>query len=245
MDIIAHRGASGAAPENTMLAFRLAWQLGVNGIELDVHMSRDGCIMVHHDATTQRCARVNLTITDTNSEVLCKLDVGRWRGAQFAGATMPRLDDVLTEAPAGSRVLIELKGGVNMVPALQQTLTAKDYSGLRIALISFDLPALIACHQALPELPYYPVFSLQDEDTAPKYSPKEWITIAQQHGFTGLDPDYRDIDKDFATAAQAAQLDLITWTVNDPKQVPVLDSLGVSAIATDWPEQLQQIAKTL
>jgi glycerophosphoryl diester phosphodiesterase len=246
MDIIAHRGASGQAPENTMPAFLLAWQLGADGIELDVRLSRDRRVIVHHDADTRRSARCDLKIADTDSAVLCELDVGYWRGEAFRGTRIPLLDEVLAEVPGGKRVLIEIKCGPEIIPALQQTLAETNGSDIRIGPISFHLDTLIACREAFPLLPCYPVFSFQsDENNGAVAKPQDWIGVAQQHGFPGLDPDHRDITADYVAAIHAAGLELVTWTVNDTQRLRELHSMGVDTITSDWPERMLEALKEL
>lgn len=235
MDIVAHRGASGDAPENTLAAFRLAWEQRADGIELDVHLSRDGRIMVHHDADTGRCAGASHVIADTDSRILRGLDVGRWKGERFAGQRMPFLDEVLATVPAGRRVLVELKCGPAIVPALVAGLAALDPGRLRLALISFELDSLAAAHAALPQVPCYYLV-----EAVPGGYGDDLIQLACEHGFRGLDPESTAIDARFAAAARAAGLDLLTWTVNDPARVRPLRDFGLSALTTDWPALLRQ-----
>ncbi|MCB1806648.1 MAG: glycerophosphodiester phosphodiesterase, partial [Candidatus Competibacteraceae bacterium] len=122
MLIIAHRGASGEAPENTLAAFDLAWRQQADGIELDVRLSRDGRVMVHHDPTTKRLTGTDLSIADSTSDALRQLDFGIWKGPEFAGQRMPVLDEVLAAAPPGKQVVIEIKCGPEIIPALSQVL---------------------------------------------------------------------------------------------------------------------------
>jgi glycerophosphoryl diester phosphodiesterase len=241
MDIIAHRGASAHAPENTMAAFRLAWESGADGIELDVRLSRDDEIVVHHDGTTRRSAGVNLIIADTDSDILRSLDVGRWKGEAFAGETMPFLAEVLQEAPQDSWVLVEMKCGPEIIPALQVTL-AQTASRSRIMLIAMRLDTLAACCVALPHIPC----SLVVPCVRPTAGRKTClphslalIELAKDYGLAGLDPDYRGINRDFAAAVCAAGLKLFTWTVNSAIDARRLALLGLHAITTDYPAELR------
>jgi glycerophosphoryl diester phosphodiesterase len=239
MDIIAHRGASGCAPENTLAAFRLAWQLGADGIELDVRLSRDGLIMVHHDADTRRSTGATYLIAETDSRTLRQLEARYHHGDEFRANRIPLLTEVLAEVPTGKRVLIEIKCGAEIIPALSDMLSKIDPADMRIGLISFHLNALIACREAFPQLPCYPVFSYQDEDDPGAVAALEdWIEVARQHGFTGLDPDHRDITPAFAAAVKAAGLELVTWTVNDTDRLKQLHALGVDTVTSDWPGRM-------
>jgi glycerophosphoryl diester phosphodiesterase len=233
MDIIAHRGASGEAPENTLAAFELAWRQQADGIEMDVHLSRDGRVMVHHDPDTRRCGGVELRIADTGSVRLRELDVGCWKAAEFAGQRMPYLEEALGTVPAGRRVLIEIKCGPEIVPVLAEALHAVSHA--RITLISFRLDSLDACRARLPEIPC--CYLIEAADTG--YDP-DLIELARTRGYTGLDPEYRGIDADFAARVHAAGLELLTWTVNDPSWMTPLSDWGVAGVTTDWPVRMRR-----
>jgi glycerophosphoryl diester phosphodiesterase len=241
MDIIAHRGASAHAPENTMAAFRLAWESGADGIELDVWLSRDDEIVVHHDSTTRRCAGVNLAIADTDSATLRSLDVGRWKGEVFAGEAMPLLAEVLQEGPPGSWVLVEIKCGPEIIPVLQVTL-AQIATRLRIVLLAMRLETLAACRIALPHIPCSLVIPWVEPTAGQRTDLPHWsalIEIAKNYGLAGLDPDYRSINREFAAAVRAAGLQLFTWTVNSVIDAHRLALLGLHAITTDYPAELR------
>lgn len=233
MDIIAHRGASGEAPENTLAAFELAWQQQADGIEMDVHLSRDGRVMVHHDPDTRRCGGVALLIADTDSDRLRELDVGCWKAAEYGGQRMPYLEEVLATVPAGRRVLIEIKCGPEIVPALAEILNPA--CGTRITLISFRLDSLDACRSRLPAIPCCYIIEAGDAD----YDP-ELIELARARGYTGLDPEYRGIDAGFAARVRAAGLELLTWTVNEPDWLARLRDWGLSGVTTDWPGRMRR-----
>ena len=115
-EIIAHRGASGEAPENTLAAFRRAFAQGADGIEGDFRLTRDGEIVCLHDATTGRTAGADLVVADTDLARLRALDVGAWKGPQWAGERIPTLAEVLGLVPAGKRLYIELKSGLEILP---------------------------------------------------------------------------------------------------------------------------------
>ena len=109
--IIAHRGASGDAPENTLAAFRLAWEQEADGIEMDLHLSRDGKIVVFHDKTLRRTAGVRGRVCDKTWDELRCLDVGLWKDPRWRGERIPLLEEALEVVPLGKSVWLELKGG--------------------------------------------------------------------------------------------------------------------------------------
>ena len=123
--IIAHRGASHAAPENTLAAFALAWQEGADGIEGDFHLTADGRILCIHDATTACTGGKNLVVREQPLAVLQQCDVG-------GGAPPPTLDEILPTIPRGKTLEIEVKCGEEIMPPLAALLSRqKDGSGHR------------------------------------------------------------------------------------------------------------------
>lgn len=240
MRIIAHRGASARAPENTLAAFRLAWAQQADGIELDVHLSRDQRIMVHHDRDTWRCTGIRHVIADTDSRVLRGLDAGRWKSPEYAGERIPFLEDVLAAVPSGRWVLVEIKCGREIIPVLQALLSAYPLDSIHLALISFHWDVLAECREVFPALPCYPVveaaggiFGKAGFDTA---------LIERARAYTGLDLDHRGLDAGFAAAVRAAGLQLLTWTVNDPNRLGFLQRIGVDAVTTDYPAEWRAVA---
>src|SRR5882757_4224835 len=107
--IIAHRGASFEAPENTLAAYRLAWQQNADGAEGDFQLTRDGRIVCIHDLTTGRTADANRVVAQSTFEELRRLDVGMWKHPRFAGERIPTLDEILALLPAGNLFFIEIK----------------------------------------------------------------------------------------------------------------------------------------
>lgn len=241
MDIIAHRGSSARAPENTLAAFRLAWQQGADGIELDVHLSRDQRIMVHHDPDTARCAGVRYPLAETDSAILRRLDVGRWKHAEYAGQTIPLLEEVLDEVPDGRHVLIEIKCGREVIPVLQRTLIPPITNRIAVALISFHWDVMAECRAGFPALPCYPVVAAPQSPGSGGITGFDPELIQRARGYAGLDLDHRGLDAGFAAAAREAGLELLTWTVNDPARFAFLNRLGVSAVTTDCPDQWRAV----
>ena len=107
VEIIAHRGASHAAPENTLAAARLAWSENADAMEADFRLTADGQIVALHDETTRRVAGTAHVVAETSLAELQQLDVGRWKDPQFAGESPPTLGQLLETVPEGKRFLAE------------------------------------------------------------------------------------------------------------------------------------------
>ncbi|HEX9078052.1 MAG TPA: glycerophosphodiester phosphodiesterase family protein, partial [Desulfuromonadaceae bacterium] len=148
--IIGHRGASRDAPENTLAAFRLAWEQGADGIECDFRLTRDGRIVCIHDATTGRTAGVDLTVADASLDELRRLDAGAWKGSRWAGERIPLLEEVLALLPPGKRLLIELKSGPDIVPVLRDVLAGSGADPAATAILSFSEEVVAASRRVIP-----------------------------------------------------------------------------------------------
>src|SRR5580698_8356847 len=101
MEIIAHRGSSFEAPENTLAAVNLAWRQRADAVEIDVHLSRDGRLVVIHDSNTRRTTGVNRKVARQTLAELHALDAGRWKGLTWLGEKIPSLEEVLASVPPG------------------------------------------------------------------------------------------------------------------------------------------------
>ncbi len=148
--LIAHRGASREAPENTLAAFRLAWQEGADGIEADFRLTRDGRIVCLHDDTTKRTAGVDLAVAESTLEELRRLDIGAWKGARWRGERIPSLEEVLSGLPAGKMLMIELKCGPEIIEPLRRVLAADGVPVDKLRLLSFDARLVAGLKEQLP-----------------------------------------------------------------------------------------------
>lgn len=234
-EVIAHRGASKDAPENTLAAFRTAWDQGADAIELDTHLTRDGRIVVIHDADTRRTTGVNLKVEETNFADLRALDAGSWKGAKWKGERIPSLDEVLATIPDGKRVFIEVKCGAAILPELKRVIAASGLPAERITLIGFGHGVMKAAKELLPQIEVCWITRPPKNGGAPP-SAAELIATARAAGFDGLDLDRSfPIDAAFATAFRTAGLKLYVWTVDKPAEAKRLREAGVHGITSNVP----------
>ena len=152
--VLAHRGASAEAPENTLAAFRLAMEQGADGLELDVRRCASGEPVVIHDADTLRTSGAALRVADASLRELRALDAGAWKSPAFRGERIPTLDEVLRELPS-SVVNVELKSdGVpdaKLARAVAQVIRDRQ-AAARVIVSSFDPRLLAAFKVAAPEI---------------------------------------------------------------------------------------------
>ena len=116
--LVAHRGTSHEAPENTVAAFRLAWEQGADAIEGDFYLSKDQQIVCIHDETTKRTSGEDRVVSECTLDELRRLDVGKWKHPRFEGERISTLAEVLRTVPDGKQIFIEIKCGPEIVPFL-------------------------------------------------------------------------------------------------------------------------------
>lgn len=241
--IVAHRGASHDAPENTMAAFRRAWELGVESVELDVHVTRDRQAVVIHDPTTKRVTGVDRPVADQTLAEIRALDAGSWKHAAFRGERIPTLAEVLDSVPAGRTLFLELKSDAATIPDVVAAVVAHDPRprGGHLALQAYDPDTLAALSKALPAVPAYWTVNPPVEQTAAgeQYAlpyPRALIRQATARGFTGLALLYSSVDPEFLDAARAAGLAIDVWTINDASVLVDWQTRNVRWIETDRPD---------
>jgi glycerophosphoryl diester phosphodiesterase len=233
---IAHRGESADAPENTMAAFRLAWERGVPTIELDVHLTADGELILSHDPNTRRTTGVDRVIRQSSLAELRGLDAGRWKGERWAGERMPTLGEVLATIPRAGRALIEIKEGPEAVPALVEAVRESGRAPGQLAVISFNLETVAEAKRRLPQIPAYYLSSFRQDEATGAWTPSvdELIRQARSVGADGLDLSFRGpIDREAVRRVKAAGLEFYVWTVDDLEVAQRMIAAGVDGITTN------------
>jgi glycerophosphoryl diester phosphodiesterase len=229
--VVAHRGASHDAPENTLAAFRLGIDRRADALETDLRLTKDGRIVLLHDAGTKRTAGgVDHAAAGTDAATLRALDAGR-------GERIPFLEELLDLAPAGCGLFLEIKCGGEILPVLEALLRQSGRPG-QVTIIGFDLDVVAAAKRRLPEVPVCWLRSTAKDPSTKHPLPhrEEWIETARAKGLDGLDVHHEGLTADFAAAVRASGLALHAWTVNDPAEARRLASLGVASITTDRPD---------
>jgi glycerophosphoryl diester phosphodiesterase len=236
VELVAHRGESADAPENTLAAFKLAYERSVPIIELDVHLSKDGRLIVCHDPDTKRTTGVDLKIKDSTYEELRNLDAGSWKGVKWAGEKLPTLDEVLATLPAKTRCFIEIKVGPEAVPAVAKAVRASGKGAAQLAIISFNADTLVAVKKRMPELPTYYVSGFKRDEQTGVWSPglNELIATANHVGADGLDLSYKGpVDRDWVRKIKAAGLKFYVWTVDEVDVARKYVEWGADGITTN------------
>jgi glycerophosphoryl diester phosphodiesterase len=232
---VAHRGASGTRPENTMVSFRRAMEIGADYIELDTRPTTDGVAVIMHDSTVDRTTDGAGRVSDLTLEQIKKLNAGSWFAAEYAPERVPTLPEVIALTADKVPLSLEIKAaGVE-----KQAVAALRESGNHDSFISsFNEDCLRRVREIDPEMP---IELIVGNDPLSADEIRELIERTRNLGARILAPSYRGVTPELVAAAEAAEIDLICWTVNDREDMKRMLDLGVKAITTNYPEVLQEL----
>lgn len=239
---IAHRGASNAAPANTLAAFEKAVELGADGIEFDVHLSADGVPVIIHDFGVDATTDGSGQVADMPLAQLKELDAGSYFDPAFAGERIPTLAQVLEAV--GSKLLlnIELKyfglrnNGLEqaVIAQIEQYRRGRDNDN-RILLSSFNPFSLRRAKKIAPDIPVGLLYAL--ELSLPLR--RAWLSPLFPH--EARHPKHTMVDASYMAWAQRRSYHVNTWAVSDPGEMRRLIALNVDGIITPVPDVLHSI----
>jgi glycerophosphoryl diester phosphodiesterase len=234
--IIAHRGASGYAPENTLAAYQRAVELGVPFIETDLHLTRDARFVAIHDKMLQRTTNGRGAVHDHTLAQLRELDAGLWFDRQYAGEHIPTLEDVLAFARRHDVVFyLEIKydAAWGMHHALVAALLAHKASAQTIV-ISFD-PATL---RSVRELDASIMTGLLSERGG-----EDLVKTALEVGARQILLRHDAVTRELVDGVHAADLHVVTWTVNEVAGMRATIATGVDGVMTDLPDRLRALVE--
>lgn len=239
VEIIAHRGASYLAPENTMASVILGWEKGAD-VEVDVYLTKDNRIVIIHDGSTKRTGGTDMKVAEATSDELRKLDVGSFKSQEYAGEQIPFLDDIVETIPPGRKLYIEIKCKAEILPYLRELLVRSGKMS-QVVIIGFDLET-VAESKVLIDVPTYwlkGTEKIKETEQWIPHDPKLARTV-KDRGLDGLDVHYAGVTEEFAHAVKASGKKLYVWTVDDPNEARRLVKLGVDGITTNRPGWLRE-----
>lgn len=235
VDNVAHRGATGYAPENTIAGFDLAVEMKADYIEIDVQRSKDGEIVVIHDTTVDRTTDGTGKVGDLTFEQLRSLDAGSWKGEQFAGEPIPTFEEILDRYHGKVGILIELKApelypGIEkqVAEALKERNLDKPQNE-KIIIQSFNFESMKKMDQLLPKVPIGVLTSnLKDTTTE---ALQEFSTYADW-----FNPSYGIVTEELVNQVHSLGMQIGSWTVRSQEVADFLFDMKVDAIITDYPD---------
>jgi glycerophosphoryl diester phosphodiesterase len=227
--VVGHRGAMGYCPENTLASFERGLELGADWIEMDVHLSKDGELVVIHDETLDRTTNGHGYVKDHTLVELKQLDAG-------GGEHIPALDDVLAWARTKQAILdIEIKNAPLYYDGIERkVVSALDQHRMteQVVVISFDHHAVKRIKQLDDRILTGVLYGARPVDA---------VAMAKQAQADGLLPQYAYVTREDVDAAHAAGLFVAPWTVNDAEDIKDLATKGVDAIATNYPDRVRGV----
>lgn len=246
-EVIAHRGSSQEAPENTMAAFKKAWKEEADALEIDVRRSRDGYPVVIHDATLWRTGSGReWKVAQKTLEQLKKVDVGAWKEPipSWTGERIPTLLETLKSIPPKKRIFIEIKCEEDIIDQLKSDLYESQISLKQVVITSFQLPVIKEVKSNIPAVSIVWVrgaLKPHDEEGEEEETGKSLLLRqCKEAGAVGLSCRMDTIDEAFVAEVRKFGLRLYAWTVNSTNDLNSVMSLGVDGVITDCPGEIKR-----
>ncbi len=235
VDNVAHRGATGYAPENTIAAFDKAVEMKADYIEIDVQRSKDGELVIIHDTTVDRTTDGTGKVKELTLEQLRALDAGSFMGEQFKGEKIPTFEEILDRYHGKVGILIELKAP-ELYPGMEESVAQElkernlDHpQNEKIIIQSFNFESMKKMNQLLPKVPIG-VLTSSITDTS-EQALKEFSAYADY-----FNPHYGIVTKDLVDQVHSLGMKISSWTVRSQEAADFLLSMDVDAIITDYPD---------
>lgn len=233
--IVAHRGASHEAPENTMPAFKLAWEQNADAIEGDFRLTKDGHIVCIHDGNTKRVANMDVVVNASTLAELRTVDVGLLHGEIFKDVGIPTIAEVFSTIPAEKIIYIEIKCGAEIIPPLLEALQDSSLKNEQVIFICFNAHVLHEVKVQAPQYKGYWLCSFQKTEegaiTPPLESVLETLAFIKADG---IDSN-ASIPDSFIEAIKTNGYEWHVWTVDDLEVAKRIQTLGADSITSNRP----------
>jgi len=230
--IIAHRGESYDAPENTLASINLAWKRDADGVEIDVQLTKDKKIVLIHDKTTLRTGGKYKRIASNNYDEILKIDVGKFKANKWENERIPLLDVVIDTIPRNKILFVEIKSDEKIIKPLKNLIEQKNINPDQIKFIGFNIYMMELIKKSCPEFESY--WIIGGKFYKNKSNLKETITKCKSAELDGLDAQARKyLNKDVIHSVKNSSLKIYTWTVDDPERAKQLYLAGINGITTN------------
>lgn len=242
--VVAHRGMPTLAPENTLSAFRKALELGVDMLEVDVHQTKDGHLVILHDTRVDRTTDGRGELRDFTLEALKSLDAGNWFAQEFRDERIPTLKEIVGILDAGTTLLLEIKYGSPYHEGIEErsiALIRHHKLDQRVLIKSFDPAVVRRVRMLAPDIPV----GISILFRIP------FLSLIVHRGIRFGDVLEEDVDflhvhrigltQALIDDAHARGMKVIAWDVNDEEAMRKVVAMGVDAIETDEPELLKKL----
>ncbi len=245
---IAHRGASGHAPENTLPAIDLAIEMGADMVAIDVHVTKDGHVVVLHDEQIDRTTNGQGNVHEYTLEELQQFDAGSWFSEEFAGTKIPTLDEALKHIDGRAECLIEMKtkgdvyyqGFAEIITDIIEANNAVDWCILE----SYDEKYLDEAHEHDPRIQIKQILIGEDNTNVFSYflRTRNLMNTREKHKYlSAVNPPFHALSERRVFELHARRLKVYTFLVNDREEMIKALNMGVDGIITDFPDRLHDI----
>jgi glycerophosphoryl diester phosphodiesterase len=235
VDNVAHRGATGYAPENTIAAFDKGVEMKADYIEIDVQRSKDGELVIIHDNTVDRTTDGTGYVKDLTFEQIRSLDAGSWKGEQFTGEKIPTFDEILDRYHGKTGILIELKSP-ELYPGIEGQVAQKlkernldKPQNEKIIIQSFNFESMKITNSLLPKVPIGVLTSNRAHTT--EQALNEFAKYADY-----FNPSYGIVSKELVDQVHSLGMKIQSWTVRSHEAAQFLLDMNVDGIITDYPD---------
>jgi len=232
----AHRGASAYYPENTMLSFKKALELGANGIETDVQMTSDGVLVLIHDEYVNRTTSGIGLVKNFTYDELNKLDAGSWFNKKYSNEKIPTAQELIVFAKENNLILnLELKNGVIIYPGIEEKLIEMIYKynyADKVILSSFNHYSIVHCKEISKQIKTGILYM------AGIYQPELYC---KRIGADALHPYFYSINKEIIDNAKKQGILVNPFTVNEEDVMKDLINAGVDGLITNYPDKLKRV----
>ncbi len=236
--VVAHRGASGSAPENTAASFSLALERGADAVEFDIHQTADGRLVVMHDETLERTTDGTGLIVEKKFGELQTLDAGAWYGPGFAGERIPSLEEALSIITPRAYALVEIKHGGDIYPETEGRIAAvmaahPEWKG-RAVFIAFD-PGIL---QKLREIDSGLNTGLLTADP-----PEEYLDVAEEFGIQSFFPRWEKLKDESVKLLHGSGYTVHPWVMDREEDVKKVLAMKPDSISSNYPGMLRRLLR--
>ena len=236
--IIAHRGESFDAPENTLASINLAWERNADAVEIDIQLTKDKKIVVIHDKSTLRTGGKLRRIATSTYNDLINIDVGKFKGTKWKNERIPLFEDVIDTIPENKTLFVEIKSDEKIIDPLRKVISDKKAKPNQIKFIGFNFKTMSLVKKLLPKFESY--WIIEGKDYKRNASLNSVITRCRKSNLDGIDvQEKKYLDEEIILQVHNSNLKIYTWTVDDPVRAEQLYFAGIDGITTNKAEWLK------
>ena len=240
--LIAHRGESKDAPENTLPAYRMAVERGF-GFECDIYLSSDKRVFSFHDTNLKRTTGIDMPCTKASwADLVSKVDAGAWKGAEWKGTRPALLEEILELARDGRQIYIEIKGNAtDIVPYVKEILAKqKNATPKNVLFIAFSKDICRALKAQVPEYRVYWLTGAIKRNNGSAISAEEIVATLKELGVDGVDQQFKQdiVTADYIAAVRSAGFEYHSWTIDNLDDACLAFSRGAQTVTTNCAKKL-------